>query len=73
MEESAKTREKGKGKKKQYYTREQRKIEREIDRAFDDIEKEWDRKMEEFSQQQNKPYEYDDEALNNINEEPSGF
>ena len=29
--------------------------------------------MEEFSQQQNEPYDYDDEALNNINEEPSGF
>ena len=55
------------------YTREQRKAEREIDRAFDDIEKEWDRRMEEFSQQQNEPYEYDDETLGNINEEPYGF
>ena len=64
---------KEKGKKKNYYTREQRKIEREIDRAFDDIEKEWDRKMEEFSQQQNEPLEYDDETLGNINEEPYGF
>ena len=64
---------KGKGKKKNYYTREQRKAERDIDRAFDDIEREWDRRMEEFSQQQNEPYEYDDEALDNINEEPSGF
>ena len=67
------TKNKGKGKKKNYYTREQRKAERDIDRAFDEIEREWDRRMEEFSQQQNEPYEYDDEALNNINEEPSGF
>ena len=29
--------------------------------------------MEEFSQQQNEPYKYDNEALDNINEEPSGF
>ena len=29
--------------------------------------------MEEFSQQQNEPHEYDDEALGNINEEPYGF
>ena len=64
---------KGKGKKKNYYTREQRRAEREIDKAFDDIEREWDRKMEEFSQQQNEPYDYDDKALDNINEEPSGF
>ena len=63
---------KGKGKRK-HLTREQRKIERDIDRAFDDIEKEWDRRMEEFSQQQNEPHEYDDEALGNINEEPYGF
>ena len=66
------TKNKGKGKKK-HLTREQRKIERDIDRAFDDIEKEWDRRMEEFSQQQNEPLEYDDEALGNINEEPYGF
>ena len=71
MEESTKN--KGKGKKKNYYTREQRKAEKEIDKAFDDIEREWDRRMEEFSQQQNEPYNYDDEALDNINEEPSGF
>ena len=64
---------KGKGKKKNHLTRKQRKINRDIDRAFDDIEREWDRRMEEFSQQQNEPYEYDDEALDNINEEPSGF
>ena len=64
---------KGKGKKKNHYTREQRKAEKEIDQAFNEIEREWERKMEEFSQQQNEPYDYDDEALNNINEEPSGF
>ena len=59
--------------KKRYLTREQRKIEKEIDEAFDEMEREWDRRMEEFSQQQNEPHEYDDEALDNINEEPSGF
>ena len=48
-------------------------MERDIDRAFDDIEKEWDRRMEEFSQNQNEPLEYDDETLGNINEEPYGF
>ena len=52
---------KNKGKKK-HLTREQRKIERE-----------WDRRMEEFSQNQNEPHEYDDETLGNINEEPYGF
>ena len=67
------TKNKGREKKKNYYTREQRIVEREIDRAFDDIERAWDRRMEEFSQQQNKPHEYDDEALGNINEEPYGF
>ena len=64
---------KGKGKKKNYYTREQRKAEKEIDRAFDDIEREWDRRIQEFSQQHNEPYDYDDKALDNINGEPSGF
>ena len=67
------TKNKGKGRKKNYYTRKQRKAEREIDKAFDKIEREWDRRMEKFSQEQNEPYDYDDEALNNINEEPSGF
>ena len=64
---------KNKGKKKNYYTREQRKAEKEIDKAFDDMEREWDKRIQEFSQQQNEPYDYDDEALNNINKEPSGF
>ena len=27
------------------------------------MEREWDRRIQEFSQQQNKPYDYDDEAL----------
>ena len=48
-------------------------MERDIDRAFDNIEKEWERRMEEFSQQQNEPHEYDDETLGNINNEPYGF
>ena len=65
------TKNRGKGKKKNYYTREQRK--EEIDQAFDKMEKEWDRRMEEFTQQQNEPLEYDDETLGNINEEPYGF
>ena len=67
------TKNKGKGKKKNYHTHEQRKAERGIDRAFDDIEREWDRRTLEFSQEQNEPYEYNDEALDNINEEPSGY
>ena len=62
----------GKGKKK-YYTQEQRKAEREIDRAFDKIEREWDRRIHEFSVEQNEPHEYDDETLANIDGEPSRY
>ena len=46
---------KGKGNgKRRYLTREQRMMEKEIDKAFDDMERERERRMEEFSQQQNK-------------------
>ena len=67
------TKNKGKGKRKHYYTQEQRKAEREIDKSFDQIEEEWDRRIREFSAEQNTPHEYDDETLANIDGEPSGY
>ena len=66
------TKNKGKGKKK-YYTQEQRRAEREVNKAFDQMEEEWDRRIREFSAEQNTPHKYDDKTLTNINKEPSGY
>ena len=37
------------------------------------MEEEWDRKIHEFSAEQDTPHKYDDEILANINGEPSGY